>query len=415
MTTLKEFLEKEENKNVRSSILDACRSPLVKALMYNDALDKKYVRTTSGIKLITEIISEIRSVWCSTYSTESLKATAYFSLIDSLCDDNNIDAFVGLRTSMNETKINLFENFIDKLIEYRDDLFHTYGANYDKQEKIKELKAKHEYSFLDCMNDDIIDFILTEEIENKGNHGNYVKLVRDLRRFRNNIDVIDFRSYLPSRDRDLLLGDCQLINFCFNKYGIDETIKYMIEQNMECLFYKSEYISSDTMLVSSDVSYLIDRTPIESRKELIDSLITNLGKVMDRKEAVRQLFTDYFKGHIDDETYVDKIAYIIDNYATINGDCLAHLYAAIASRSSTYGLLSKIEGLAYRKNEDGKRVYSEMIQRLIIAIKCCLTKSMSLKDKKTLGEIGTFVEIYHFNYPHIVEATYASEGMNYKY
>ena len=42
MTTLKEFLEKEENKNVRSSILDACRSPLVKALMYNDALDKKY-------------------------------------------------------------------------------------------------------------------------------------------------------------------------------------------------------------------------------------------------------------------------------------------------------------------------------------------------------------------------------------
>ena len=197
--------------------------------------------------------------------------------------------------------------------------------------------------------------------------------------------------------------------------GIDETIKYMVEQNMKCLFYKSEYINSDAILVSRDVSYLIDRTPIESRKELIDSLITNLGKVMDRKEAVRQLFTDYFKGHTDDETYIDKIAYIIDNYATINGDCLMHLYAAIASRSSTYGLLSKIEGLAYRKNEDGKRVYSEMIQRLIIAIKCCLTKSMSLKDKKTLGEIGTFVEIYHFDYPKIVEATYASEGMNYKY
>ena len=38
-----------------------------------------------------------------------------------------------------------------------------------------------------------------------------------------------------------------------------------------------------------------------------------------------------------------------------------------------------------------------------------------LKDKKTLGEIGTFVEIYHFDYEKIVEATYASEGMNYKY
>ena len=56
-----------------------------------------------------------------------------------------------------------------------------------------------------------------------------------------------------------------------------------------------------------------------------------------------------------------------------------------------------------------------MIQRLIIAIKCCLAKSMSLKDKKTLGEIGTFVEIYHFDYSRVVEAVYASEGMNYKY
>ena len=265
MTTLKEFLEKEENKNVRSSILDACRSPLVKALMYNDTLDKKYLRITSGIELITEIISEIRSIWRSGYSTEALKATAYFSLIDSLCDKNNIDAFVGLRKSMNETKINLFENFIDKLIEYRDDLFHTYGASYDKREKVEALKAKHEYSFLDCMDDDMIDFILTEETENRGNHGNYVKLVRDLRRFRDNVDVIDFLSYLPGNESDLLLGDCMLINFCFNKYGIDETIKYMVEQNMKCLFYKSEYINSNATLVSRDVSYLIDRTPIESR------------------------------------------------------------------------------------------------------------------------------------------------------
>lgn len=413
MTTLKEFLEKEENKNVRLSILDACRSPLVKELMYNDTLDKKYIRTTSGIKLITEIISEIQSVWHSTYSTESLKATAYFSLIDSLCDDNNIDAFVGLRTSTNETKINLFENFIDKLIEYRDDLFCSYGANYDKQEKIKELKAKHEFSFLECMNDDIIDFILTEEIDYRGNHGNYVKLVRDLRRFRDNVDTIDFRSYLPSHDNNLLAGDCLLINYCFSKYGIDETVKYMVEQNMRCIFYENS--RTNEKILAEDMTYLIDSVSEESRKELIDSLITNLGKVMDRKEVVRQLFTDYFKGHTDDETYVDKIAYIIDNYATINGDCLIHLYAAIASRHSTYGLLSKIEGLAYRKNEDGKRVYSEMIQRLIVAIKCCLTKSMSLKDKKTLGEIGTFVEIYHFDYPKIVEATYASEGMNYKY
>lgn len=413
MTTLREFLEKEENKNVRSSILDACRSPLVKALMYNDALDKKYIRTISGIELITKIINEIRSVWHRTYSSESLKATAYFSLLDSLCDKNNIDAFVGLRKPMNETKISLFENFIDKLIEYRDDLFCSYGGSYSDSEKVQALRAKHEYSFLNCMDDDIIDFILTEETENRSNHGNYVKLVRDLRRFRDNVDVIDFRNYLPSHDIDLLLGDCQLMNFCFNKYGIDETIKYMVEQNMKCLFHTSDY--TNEMLVSEDVSYLIDRTPIESGKELIDSLITNLGKVMDRKEAVRQLFTNYFKVHIDDETYINKIAHIIDNYATINGDCLVHLYTTIASRSSTYGLLSKIEGLAYRKNEDGKRVYSEMIQRLIIAIKCCLTKSMSLKDKKTLGEIGTFVEIYHFDYPKIVEATYASEGMNYKY
>lgn len=413
MTTLKEFLEKEENKNVRSSILDSCRSPLVKALMYNDALDKKYVRTTSGIKLITEIITEIRGIYAHKYSNEYLRATVYFSLLDSLCDKNNIASFLNLRKIMDNSKTRLFENFTEKLIDNYDDMFRSYGASYGDSEKMSTLKTKHQYAFLNCLDDEAIDFLLTEEIEgNKNDTSYYINLVRDLRRFRDNVDTIDFRDYLP-HCRSLLFGDCLLINYCFNKYGIDETIKYMVKQNMECIFYEHSYTTEK--IVSEDTAYLIDRTPEESRKELIDSLITRVGEVMDRKEVVKQLFTAYFKDHVSDETYTDKIACIIDNYATINGDCLSYLYSAIKQRGSTYGLLSKIEGLAYRKNEDGKRVYSEMIQRLIIAIKCCLTKSMSLKDKKTLSEIGTFVEIYHFDYPKIVEATYASEGMNYKY
>lgn len=413
MTTLKEFLEKEENKNIRSSILDACRSPLVKALMYNDALDKKYIRTTSGIKRITEIITEIRGIYAHRYSNEYLRTTAYFSLLDSLCDKNNTTSFLNLRKIMDNPKTRLFENFTEKLIDNYDDMFRSYGASHGDSEKMSALKNKHQYAFLDCLDDEAIDFLLTEEIEgNKNDTSYYVNLVRDLRRFRDNIDAIDFRDYLP-HSRNLLFGDCLLINYCFNKYGIDETIKCMVEQNMECIFYENSY--TNEKVVSSDTAYLIDRTPEESRKELIDSLITRIGEAVDRKEVVKQLFTSYFKEHVYDETYTDKIACIIDNYATINGDCLVHLYSAIKACGSTYGLLSKIEGLAYRKNEDGKRVYSEIIQKLIVAIKCCLTKSMSLKDKKTLGEIGTFVEIYHFDYTAIVEAVYASEGMNYKY
>ena len=413
MTTLKEFLEKEENKNVRSSILDACRSPLVKALMYNDALDKKYTRTTSGIKRITEIITEIRGIYAHRYSNEYLRATAYFSLLDSLCDKNNTSSFLNLRKIMDNPKTRLFENFTEKLIDNYDDMFRSYGASHGDSEKMSALRNKYQYAFLDCLDDEVIDFLLTEEIEgNKNDTSYYINLVRDLRRFRDNIDVIDFRDYLP-HGRNLLFGDCLLINYCFNKYGIDETIKRMVEQSMECMFFENSYTNEKT--VSEDTAYLIDRTPEESRKELIDSLIIRISEVIDRKEVVKQLFASYFKEHVYDETYTDKIACIVDNYATINGDCLVHLYSAIKARGSTYGLLSKIEGLAYRKNEDGKRVYSEMIQKLIIAIKCCLTKSMSLKDKKTLGEIGTFVEIYHFDYAAIVEAAYASEGMNYKY
>lgn len=416
MTTLKEFLEKEENKNISASIINACSSPLVKALMCNNALDKKYVRTISGIECIIRTITEIENIYNNNnnnYSNEYLKAAIYFSMLDSLRDKNNIKSFIDLREVTNDSKTKFFDNFIENLIDKYNDMFCSYGTSHVDSKKLSALKTKYKYAFLDCLDDDVIDFLLTEEIEGYENdNNNYAKLVRDLRRLRNNVDTIDFRDYLP-RSRSLLPGDCQLINWCFNKYGIDETIKYMVEQNTRCIFYKNSY--TNETLVSEDTAYLIDRTPEESKKELIDTLITRISEVMDRKEVVKQLFTNYFKEHTDDDTYVDKIGYIIDNYATINGDCLVHLYSAIKSRHSTYGLLSKIEDLAYRKNEDNKRVYSEMIQRLIVAIKCCLTQSMSLKDKKTLGEIATFVEIYHFDYPRIVETVYASEGMNYKY
>ena len=413
MTTLKEFLEKEENKSISASILNTCSSPLVKALIHNDALDKKYIRTTSAIECMTKIITEIENVYSIKYLDEFLRTTAYFSLLDSLYNKDNLKSFVDLRKVTDKSNTKLFNYFMEKLISDYDDMFRAYGAKYDDSNKVSALKTKHQYAFLDCLDDDVIDFLLTEEIEGyKNDNNNYVKLVRDLRRLRDNIDTIDFRDYLP-RGRGLLPGDCQLINWCFNKYGIDETIKYMVEQNTQCIFYKNSY--TNETLVSEDTAYLIDRTPEESKKELIDTLITRISEVMDRKEVVKQLFTNYFKEHADDDTYVDKIGYIIDNYATINGDCLVHLYNAIKSRHSIYGLLSKIEDLAYRKNEDNKRVYSEMIQKLIVAIKCCLTQSMSLKDKKTLGEIATFVEIYHFDYPRIVETVYASEGMNYKY
>ena len=413
MTTLKEFLEKEENKSIIASIINVCSSPLAKALIHNDALDKKYIRTTSAIECITKIITEIENTCGIKYSHEFLRTTAYFSLLDSLYNKDNIKSFVDLRKVTNKSNTRLFNYFMEKFISDYGDMFRAYGAKYDDSNKVSALKTKYRYAFLDCLDDDVIDFLLTEEIEGyKNDNNNYVKLVRDLRRLRDNIDTIDFRDYLP-RGRGLLLGNCQLINWCFNKYGIDGTIKYMVEQNTQCMFYKNSY--TNETVVSDDITYLIDRAPEESKKKLIDTLITRIGEVMGRKEVVKQLFTNYFKVHTDDDTYVDKIGYIIDNYATINGDCLVHLYNAIKSRHSIYGLLSKIEDLAYRKNEDNKRVYSEMIQKLIVAIKCCLTQSMSLKDKKTLGEIATFVEIYHFDYPRIVETVYASEGMNYKY
>lgn len=414
MTTLKEFLEKEENKNISASIINACSSPLVRALMCDNALDKKYVRTISGIECITKIITEIENTYNSNYSNEYLKAAVYFSMLDSLCDKNNIKSFIDLREVTNDSKTKFFDNFIENLIDKYDDMFRSYGASHVDSKKLSALKTKYKYAFLDCLDDDVIDFLLTEEIEGHTcTYNHYVKLVRDLRRHRDNVDTIDFRDYLPYHRRDLLFGDCLLINWCFTKYGIDETIKHAVEQDMECIFYKNSY--TNETVVSEDITYLIDHTPEESKKELIDTLIARVGEVIDRKEVVKQLFINYFKEHTDDDSYVDKIGYIIDNYATINGDCLVHLYGAIKSRHSIYGLLSKIEDLAYRKNEDNKRVYSEMIQKLIVAIKCCLTQSMSQKDKKTLGDIAAFVEIYHFDYPRVVEAVYASEGMNYKY
>lgn len=423
MTTLKEFLEKEENKEVRSVLARGSAYSVLGSYLISNPLDKTYVRTTKAIDLVHEILSKIKEYCFYLGSSNSLRLIAYYSVLDEICDKANAEKFKDLSKAINynkrecDSKVRIFKSLIKEIAEHQHEVFdryYPYGSNSSKdtiRQQIKEIERDYEAAWIECLDDDSIDFLLTEECEGDSSNAAFIKLLRDLRRNRNNIEVMDFRDYISSSVDEL---SCILVNYCFTKYDIDETIKHMIKNEHSNIIRINEYTNERS--VNNDFSRsIIDATPETMRKDLIDCLIIRLGEHLGKKKVFDSMFYEYFKIHGYDNTFKNKIAFIIDNYATINGDCLVQLYKAIKSYHTTYGIISKIEELAYSKNEDGKRIYSEMIQRLIIAMKCCLTKSMSLKDKKTLGEIGTFVEIYHFDYEKIVEATYASEGMNYKY
>ena len=428
MTTLKEFLEKEENRAVRSALAAGSTHSVLGLYLMSNPLDKTYVRTTKAIDLVYEILSKIKEYCFYFNSSDSLCLIAYYSVLDEICDKATAEKFKDMSKAINynkrecDPKVKIFRKLIRDIADYQHTVF--YDCNYycgtdssknTIRQQIKEIERDYKTAWINCLDDDLIDFLLTEECESSDDYIAFIKLLRDLRRNRNNIEVMDFRNYITGGSTaSVNEPTCTLVNYCFTKYGIDETIKHMIKNEHSNIIHMNEYLM-EREINSDFLCSLIDATPETMRKDLIDCLIIRLGEQFGKKKVFDSMFYEYFKIHGYDRTFRNKIAFIIDNYATINGDCLVQLYKAIKSYTTTYGILSKIEELVYSKNEDGKRIYSEMIQRLIIAIKCCLTKSMSLKDKKTLGEIGTFVEIYHFDYEKIVEATYASEGMNYKY
>ena len=427
MTTLKEFLEKEENRAVRSALAAGSTHSVLGLYLMSNPLDKTYVRTTKAIDLVHEILSKIKEYCFYFDSSDSLRLIAYYSVLDEICDKVNAEKFKDTLKAINynnrkrDVKVRIFKSLIKEIADYQHAVFYDcyYYCGTDRSKNnirslIEEIDRDYKTAWINCLDDDSIDFLLTEECEASGDYIAFIKLLRDLRRNRNNIEAIDFRDYIRGSTASFSEPTCTLVNYCFTKYGIDETIKHMIKNEHSNVIHINEH-TMEREINNDFLCSLIDVTPETMRKDLIDCLIIRLGEHLGKKKAFDSMFYEYFKIHGYDRTFRNKIAFIIDNYATINGDCLVQLYKAIKSYHTTHGILSKIEELAYSKNEDGKQIYSKMIQRLITAIKCCLTKSMSLKDKKTLGEIGTFVEIYHFNYEKIVEATYASEGMNYKY